>query len=777
MLKPPDHYLQGQAPASAPPGFSHPDATHVNRAALRWTRFMMAALTSIALCALMIVMYFLGMMPGIVVVRSSALVVGSVLLFHLLFRSGLNLNSSDPSLTVPMTVAAVLCLLYTMLYSDTAREAFCSFFGVALLFGVFRFPTRVLLLEAGLIVLGYAVTIFLAWHGKREDADYLMDIARMITLATVLPLFALIGGHIMAGRRAAMHRLRASEERFRRLTALSSDWYWEQGRDLRFTMLSPGLEAKAGIAPARLIGKTVFDIAIAMPYTEWQAYLETTAAHLPFASLECEAADDNGAPRWLSLAGEPLLDAGGKLLGYYGTGRDITERKRAQERVHFQAHHDALTGLPNRRLLIDRLQQAITQADRGGHQLWVVFVDLDRFKRINDSLGHKAGDAVLQNVAQRMQTLLRPNDTIARLGGDEFVLVLADQPAGSLSLRLVQQTMEAVRAPYASGGNAVRMSCSAGIASYPDDGDDAEQLVDRADIAMYRAKEAGRDSVHFYKSEMNAVAMQRLRMESDLRSALENNEFVLHYQPQLDLRTGRIVAVEALLRWRHTQSTLRPPIEFIGLAEEIGLIGRIGDWVLNQACMQAVAWQRNGCPPMRMAVNLSARQFARKGLAASISTALQRSGLDPALLELEITESLMMADVDQAVGVLADLKRIGVHVSVDDFGTGYSSLYYLKRFPIDVLKIDASFVRDIDADPDDAAIVAAIISLAHSLGLQVVAEGVEQSSQLIYLAQCDCDMVQGYMLSAPMRAEALELFLHVALPVSVKAGAFMRRTA
>ena len=754
-----DRHAQPAADSGSDAGYL--EASHLHRATLRRARFTMAALCSVALCMLMGALYLLGLMPRQLATSGTALIMGFVLLFYLLFRFRINLRVADPSLTVPMTTVSVLCILYVMLGSDVARDTFTSFFGLVLLFGVFRHTTRKLILQAGLILIGYGVVIFFVWHGKPRSAGVDADIARWLTVAAVLPLFAVIGGQIMAGRRAAMQTLRASEERFRRLTALSSDWYWEQDGELRFTTLSPGLEAKAGIAPARLKGKTLADIAAEPMRVDWEAYRNASVARMPFANLEYQSTDDSGALRWLSLSGEPLFDAGGNFLGYYGTGRDITARKEAEERIHFQAHHDALTGLPNRMLLLDRLEHAIAQADRDGHSLWVVFVDLDRFKRINDSLGHKAGDQMLQGAAHRMRSLLRPTDTIARLGGDEFVLVLSDWPYGSLSLGLMQHMLETLREPFTMGDNAILISCSAGIAVYPGDADTPELLVERADVAMYRAKEAGRNSVHFYKSEMNALAMNRLRLESDLRSALDADEFVLHYQPQMDLATGAIVGVEALLRWQQGPG-LTQPVEFIGVAEETGLIVPLGDWVLATACAQAVAWQQSGCPPMRMAVNLSSRQFAQKGLVDTISAALQHSGLDPALLEIEITESLMMADVEQAVVTLADLKRLGVHVSVDDFGTGYSSLYYLKRFPIDVLKIDRSFVRDIGNDAGDASIVAAIISLAHSLGMSVVAEGVEQQEQMIYLAHCGCDVIQGYMVSPPMRAEALEHFLRAA---------------
>jgi diguanylate cyclase (GGDEF)-like protein/PAS domain S-box-containing protein len=733
---------------------------------------MMAAFSSLAICALLVVLHFHGVLEARAVILSTAAILGSVLFFSFVFHMGWNRASRDPSLTMPMTMAAVLSLLYAMYLSEAARDVLVSFFGLVLLFCVFRFRTRGLLLLCGLILAGYAVVIALSWPagGWSSHAD---DIARWMSMATALPLFAVIGGQIMSGRRAAMRRLAASEERFRRLATLSSDWYWEQDEKLRFTTVSAGLESRAGIAPARLIGRTVEELQADPAAEELHAYLNAIAAREAYAGVEWRMRDDTGTLRWISMDGEPTFNEQGELAGYYGTGRDITQRRQAEALVHFRAHHDALTGLPNRALLNDRLAAAIEQARASERELWVVFVDLDRFKLINDSLGHKVGDMLLQIIAQRMQGVLRGSDTIARMGGDEFVLLLPDSPAGSLSAALMDRIMEAVCAPVSAAGNELLISCSMGIAIYPADGDAGDMLVEHADVAMYRAKQAGRNNYRFYKSEMNELAMYRLRMESDLRSALENRQFVLHYQPQMDLRSGRICGVEALLRWQHPRPGLVQPAEFIGVAEEIGLIVPIGAWVLEEACSQLAAWQQAGCPRMRVAINLSARQFAQKDLLSSIAAALRRAQLSPAQLEIEITESLMMADVEQAAEVLDELRQLGVQLSVDDFGTGYSSLYYLKRFPIDKLKIDRSFVRDIGSDPDSEAIVAAIISLAHSLGMQVVAEGVERHEQLAYLAQCGCDAMQGYLFSAPLEAAAMERMLRglPAMPASDRAQA------
>ncbi len=434
-------------------------------------------------------------------------------------------------------------------------------------------------------------------------------------------------------------------------------------------------------------------------------------------------------------------------------------RHHAQAALHqrdralaYRAHYDELTGLPNRVLLYQRLGQAIADASR---PLWLVYLDLDRFKVVNDSLGYQAGDTLLIQVADRLRAAVGPAGTVARLGGDEFVLILSDPEA-------LQGILDAVAQPLRIEGHEYFPACSMGVAAWPADGRDQATLMRHADIAMYRAKELGRNNYQFYSAAMDARALQRLQLEGELRHALDRGEFVLHYQPQVAVRSGRIVGMEALIRWNHPELGMVSPSHFIGLAEETGLIVAIGDWVLRTACAQNKAWQRAGYTGLRVAVNLSARQFGAQDLAASIIAALDETGLDADSLDIELTESSLMADVDAAVASMRALKAIGVHLSIDDFGTGYSSLSYLKRFPIDVLKIDKSFVRDLMSDADDAAIVASIISLAHNLKLHVIAEGVETAEQLARLRQHGCDDVQGYLFSKPVPAAAFERMLAAA---------------
>lgn len=435
--------------------------------------------------------------------------------------------------------------------------------------------------------------------------------------------------------------------------------------------------------------------------------------------------------------------------------RDISERKRLETKIHFQATHDTLTGLPNRNLLRERLQNAIANASRFEHSVWVMFIDLDRFKSINDTLGHKAGDIFLQSVATRLQNEVREVDTVSRLGGDEFVLVLPGTFDGGVSSATAKRFMKIVSEPIMIEEREFHLSCSVGVAVYPEDGTTPELLIERADIAMYRAKESGRNTFQFFTAAMNERLVERLRLEADLRKAIERNELVLHYQPQVDLVSGQIVGVEALIRWQHPQLGMVSPLRFIPVAEETGLIGPIGDWVIRTAVAQNMAWQCSGYGQLRLAVNLSAYQFEQPELVESIAAVLQEHAMESHQLEIELTESMVMKDVESAIGVLRNLKALGVKLSIDDFGTGYSSLSYLKRFPIDVLKIDQSFVRDIAVNSDDAAIVLAIISLAHSLRLRVIAEGVETASQLDFLRHHGCDEIQGYHFSRPLPAAEL----------------------
>jgi len=431
------------------------------------------------------------------------------------------------------------------------------------------------------------------------------------------------------------------------------------------------------------------------------------------------------------------------------------ERKRYQVQLEHQANYDALTGLPNRNLLHDRLRQAV-YSQRDKRSIAVVFMDLDHFKFVNDSLGHSTGDVLLKAMADRLRAVLREGDTVGRVGGDEFVLILNDQSNEEIIYRAMQRITAKVSEPLTIDGKELHVSCSAGISIYPQDGRDVDTLLKNADAAMYRAKEHGRANFQFYTSEMNERVNERLALENALRRALDRNELALHYQQKVSLKTGRIVGAEALVRWMHPEWGLVRPARFIPLAEETGLIVSIGDWVLREACRQTRAWIDQGLDPGVVSVNLSVRQFRQEGLVRTVSRILEETRLDPAQLEMELTESMVMHNVDAAIAILQGLKQLGVALSVDDFGTGYSSLSYLKDLPIDTLKIDRSFVRDIGAgeEADDGVLAQAIISLGHALHLKVIAEGVETDAQLRFLRRHGCDEVQGFFHGEPVPPEA-----------------------
>ncbi len=461
----------------------------------------------------------------------------------------------------------------------------------------------------------------------------------------------------------------------------------------------------------------------------------------------------DGTLVWVLENGSVIEGVDGKPAMIEGTVIDITERKRAEEQVKHLAFHDALTGLPNRLLFQDRLRMAVLNAQRSEDRLATLFLDLDRFKVINDSLGHSIGDELLRRVAERLGSCVREGDTVARLGGDEFTVLVPGMADDEQAAKIARKILGVLRLPFVIDGRELFLTTSIGVAIYPTDGENAETLVRNADTAMYRAKEQGRDNFQLYTAAMNSRALERLSLESRLRQAIQHEELVLQYQPLVDLDTNQIRAAEALIRWEHPEMGLLAPGEFIPLAEISGLIVPIGEWVLRAACAQVREWQRLGYPQLSVAVNLSARQFQQADLVSQVTAALEAAGLAPEFLDLEITESNAMQNAEISISTLWDLKNLGVQLSMDDFGTGYSSLNYLKRFPIDRLKIDQSFVRDVTTDPDDAAIASAIIAMAHSLELTVVAEGVETEPQLAFLRAQHCDEMQGYLVSRPVPAE------------------------
>jgi diguanylate cyclase (GGDEF)-like protein len=451
--------------------------------------------------------------------------------------------------------------------------------------------------------------------------------------------------------------------------------------------------------------------------------------------------------------------------------RDITERKLTEQRIRHIAHHDDLTGLPNRSLIRDRLDQAILHAQRRERSVAVAFIDLDGFKLVNDGLGHNAGDELLKIVGRRMQDCIRREDTLGRFGGDEFVVILADQSDNPMTLApILEKIRQAVHEPVLLGGQEVQVSCSMGVVMYPRDGGDPNTLMMNADAAMYRSKEMGKNIFQFYTREMNASVEQKLVLLEGLRGALEDGQFHLLYQPKVDLRTGLIIGVESLIRWQHPEQGIISPLRFIGLAEESGLIVAIGDWVLQTACRQNKAWQDAGLVPISISVNVSPRQFEEKRLVERVALALEQSGLAPASLELEVTESLIMRDLAQSVGKMRELKAMGVSLSIDDFGTGYSSLSALKSFPISHLKIDKSFVSELADNPDDQAIAMAVISLGHKLNLRVIAEGVETEQQCTFLRDNDCDEMQGYLFSPPVPASRIHSLLEEQARMLIEAG-------
>jgi PAS domain S-box-containing protein len=568
-------------------------------------------------------------------------------------------------------------------------------------------------------------------------------------------------------RDVAKHQ--ASLETAQRIAHLGS-WEWNLQRNEVYW--SPETFRILGLTPDAVTPSV--DRFLAQVHPEDRAAAEQAVSDLVrtggFPGRVVRMVRPDGSVRHVQLHGLGAFDARGTVNQLAGTIQDVTELKEAEQRIRHLAYYDGATGLPNRQFFTERLAQALAVAKRHHGQIGVLALDLDQFKRINDTLGHTAGNALLAGVARRLAEAVRETDTLgrpesdipvaadasdamARLDGDEFSLLITDLAQYHDAAKVARRLLHELRKPFRIGTQEVFVTASIGLALYPLDGEDADTLLKNAGAAMHFAKEQGRDNYQFYSRAMNATALEKLSMESQLRKALERGEFLLNFQPKILASSGQIVGLEALIRWRHPELGLVPPSQFIPVAEESGLIVPIGDWVLRSACLQNQAWRRAGYPAVHVAVNIASPHFRQGGLVASVAAALKESALDPALLEVELTESMLMQGVDATLDTLFKLKDMGVRLAIDDFGTGYSSLSYLKRFPLDTLKIDRSFIKDLPRDAEDAAITRAIIAMAHSLKLEVVAEGVESAEQLAFLQQHGCDVVQGYLFSQPLGAE------------------------
>jgi len=574
--------------------------------------------------------------------------------------------------------------------------------------------------------------------------------------------FALDNFQREEARKAAEAALRESETRFRDFADAAGEYVWEADLEGRFTYVSSRVQSVWSYSDQELIGHTPFDFMPPGESDRVRGWMENNArSDGSFRDLEHRILTRNADTRWLLVNAVGVFDEYGTLIGRRGTGRDVTDRKTAEARISYLATRDPLTELPNRVLFNDRLEQGIVAARRSGQSLAVLFIDLDRFKYINDSLGHQVGDVLLKEVSQRMLSCVRKGDTLSRLGGDEFVVTLDGLEHAEDAGQVAAKIIKALARPFEIAGHTLTTSCSIGISIFPHDAEDDRTLMKNADTAMYHAKEKGRNNYQFFSPEMNVRAVERHNLETALRIAIDRQEFVLYFQPQVDIRSGRVVGMEALLRWEHPERGLLLPSTFISVAEESGLIDPIGQWVLRTACQRAKAWQDAGYAPVKIAVNISPRQLNRpRDFSRALSRMLSSTGLDPRYLELEMTESLLLHNADENIAVLRKLGQDGVRIAVDDFGTGYSSLSYLRQLPIDALKIDRSFVRDIETDPEDAAIIHAVVAMGHSLDLQVTAEGVETRGQLEALARLGCDEYQGYLFSHPLpEAEVAVRFL------------------
>jgi len=552
-----------------------------------------------------------------------------------------------------------------------------------------------------------------------------------------------------------------AEERYRSIFENAVEGIYQTSPDGQYLNFNPALAKIYGYESASELrsGITDIDEQLYVEAGKRNEFVKLMTQHGIVKNFEAQVRRRDGEIIWISENAREVRDQNGRLMFYEGTVSDITQRKEHEHELKYLSTHDALTGLPNRTLMIDRLQQYIGLADRYSSKVATAFVDLDQFKIVNDSMGHHAGDELLKIMAKRLTQCVRESDTVVRLGGDEFVLLITGLHQVEDISESMHRVLTAVAEPCQIEGREFVVSCSIGISVYPDDAANTTELLKYADSAMYKSKQSGRNTFQFYTEGLNKRLMERLDLEYRLRRALENNEFQLHYQPKMDFATGTVCGAEALIRWQQADGNMISPASFIPVAEETGLIEDIGRWVLHQACQQAVAINQLTGYRFPIAVNVSPRQFRQVGMVHSVKTALEESGLDPMCLELEITESSLVHDTKNFIKTLHELKALGVKLAIDDFGTGYSSMAYLKDFPVDRLKIDQVFVSHLETEHSNIAILKAIIALGHSLEMKVIAEGVETAYQKAFLHGIGCDELQGYYFSKPLPLKSLENFI------------------
>jgi len=540
-------------------------------------------------------------------------------------------------------------------------------------------------------------------------------------------------------------------------------------RDLRYVLWNTFMKELTGLGSADVLGRAATEVFPHLSEQQIEELLRRALAGETVSSPDVHYfVESTNRAGWVSAVYRPYIDDDGEIIGVVALIRDITERKAAEQQIEYQAYHDALTGLANRNLFQEHLSLALALAQRRSKQVAVLFLDLDHFKLVNDSLGHTIGDALLREVARRLKSAVREGDTVARVGGDEFTIVLQDLSRPEEAAGVARKVLHTIAAPMEVHGHRLYVTTSIGITMFPEDGEDAEALLKNADTAMYRAKADGRNTYQMSTRELSRSTEERMSVENGLHSALEAGQFAVLYQPQIDVETMEIVGMEALIRWNHPERGVILPEDFIGIAEERGLILPIGDWVLRQACRDVRRFHNRGRPHFRVAVNLSARQFRDASLGETVESALADAGIAPGTLELEITETVAMENVELTMSTLAHFRRSGVTIAIDDFGTGHSSLSYLKRFPLDALKVDRAFVTDLPDSFEDAAIVSSVVQLANGLGLRVVAEGVETAGQLEFLKDAGCREVQGFYFSYPLEIDELEELL--SRPLQIAAG-------